>query len=50
MIFHTPFQKDRNYYEVKLKEKASVNDLEDQFPVPRDTAASKIGNSVISLL
>ena len=40
----------RNYYEVKLKEKASVNDLEDQFPVPRYTAASKIGNSVISLL
>ena len=24
--------------------------LEEQFPVPRDTAASKIGNGVISLL
>ena len=33
-----------------LEEKAPVNDLEEQLPVPRYTAASTIGSSVISLL
>ena len=31
-----------------MEEKAPVNDLEEQLPVPRYTAASTIGNSVIS--
>ena len=36
--------------EAALEEKAPVNYFKEQFPVPRYTAASKIGNSVISLL
>ena len=33
-----------------MEEKAPLNDLKQQFPVTRYTAASKIGNNVISLL
>ena len=33
-----------------LEEKAPANDFGEQFTVPRYTAASKLGNSVISLL
>ena len=98
MIFHIRFEKDWNYYEVKMHVKSFVflqitsehqdrplftlfvtinisitllqiplklhwisrggywrkrlpwTILEEQFPVPRNTAASKIGNGVISLL
>ena len=32
------------------KKKLSLTILEKQLPVPRDTAASKIGNGIISLL
>ena len=32
------------------KKKLSLTILEEQLPVPRDTAASKIGNGIISLL
>ena len=36
--------------EAAIGEKAPVNNLEEQFSVPRNTSVSKIGNSVISLL
>ena len=33
-----------------LEEKAPVNNVKEEFPMPRNTTASKVGNGIISLL
>ena len=33
-----------------LEEKALVNNVKEEFPMPRNTTASKVGNGIISLL